>query len=181
MSGVSNGYRQYGVDGFYELSKDSYENPHSLYVEDCLRQWDFKTTDKILDVGCGNGLVTKLLQRVGLTKFHGIDKHMADRYRQETGKSCLEAGFENLWLHCGELDEDYDYAIFSYCYDLIPRGLRQSVLYFIGSKVKNIIIIRPTSKVIEHERMWVIKNIKSGKSKMVVYAHDFHSIIAEDC
>ena len=51
--------------------------------------------ESVYDLCCGNGLVTKLLDR-NIRSIKGIDPYMATQYREQTGKECFELDFKQI-------------------------------------------------------------------------------------
>jgi len=68
---------------FYQERSRAYSNPHAVGIEAVLGKLRVHLTGKILDLGCGDGLATKLLGGDCI----GCDQssEMVSRYHQETG------------------------------------------------------------------------------------------------
>lgn len=167
--GISNGYREEGVDAYYENHSHDYENPHSLFVEHCLRHLVLPTDSKVLDVGCGNGLVTKTLKQMGLWDISGVDKYMAARYNQETGCKCAEVSFEDIAIKGLPTDTHYDVMICSYMVDIIHGSFRNLFMWNLASQADTIVVIRPNEKELKYSYLELTSKVKVQKSRMTVY------------
>lgn len=79
---------------YYRRHSSRYHNPHAEGIAEALSRLSRHLHGRVLDWGCGDGLVTKLLAGRGLT-FVGADNApaMAKRYRKETGFPAEVAGF----------------------------------------------------------------------------------------
>lgn len=79
---------------YYKKKAASYHNPHAPGIAEVLDRLAGHLHGQVLDLGCGDGLATKLLADRGLT-FIGADNApaMVKRYRKETGFPGVVAGF----------------------------------------------------------------------------------------
>lgn len=84
---------------YYRKHAKAYANPHAEGIGEVLDKLTPHITGAVVDLGCGDGLVTKLLAdraaALGITGFTGVDDapKMVERYRQETGHPGVVAGF----------------------------------------------------------------------------------------
>jgi trans-aconitate methyltransferase len=84
-------------DNYYQHCGDVYYNPHSdlikYFIESQYSKLD--QSSRILDLGCGDGLATKILLKLGISNIIGIDKSqvMVNRYEKETGCKALNIDF----------------------------------------------------------------------------------------
>lgn len=84
---------------YYRRHAKAYANPHADGIAEVLTRLMPHITGQVLDLGCGDGLVTKLLAGVaeahGITGFVGVDDapKMVERYRKETGQPGVVARF----------------------------------------------------------------------------------------
>ena len=167
--GISDGYRSEGVGKFYENHSREYANPHAIYVEQCLNYCTFQSGEQILDLGCGDGLVTKILKRRGPYHVVGLDKYMAQRYRDETGFQCLEASFEEIAMQGLPTDQEFDSVVCSYMVDIIPESYRHNFFWNVAAQTNRLIVIRPNSHVLEYPFLELEYQQKFEKAKMAVY------------
>lgn len=79
---------------YYEQEAARYHNPHAPGIARLLAQVAAHLHGRVLDLGCGDGLGTKLLEGQGLA-FVGADNapRMVARYEAETGSPGVVAGF----------------------------------------------------------------------------------------
>lgn len=79
---------------YYRRHAHKYHNPHAEGIAEVLGRLAHHLHGRVLDLGCGDGLVTKLLGDRGLD-FVGTDNApgMVKRYRKETGHPGEVAGF----------------------------------------------------------------------------------------
>lgn len=166
---ISDGYRQEGVDEFYRNHSVEYVNPHAIYVEHCLNYCTFQSGERILDLGCGDGLVTKVLKPRGRFHLVGVDKYMAQRYRDETGCQCFEASFEEIATHGLPTDQEFESVVCSYMVDIIPESYRHNFFWNVASQMNRLIVIRPNSQVLEYPFLKLEYQKKVEKAKMAVY------------
>ncbi|MEB3328038.1 MAG: class I SAM-dependent methyltransferase [Candidatus Sericytochromatia bacterium] len=72
---------------YYEREASRYNNPHAPGIQALLRAVLAGVEGTVLDLGCGDGLVTKWLAGLPGVRCVGLDRAaaMVERYRQETG------------------------------------------------------------------------------------------------
>jgi 2-polyprenyl-3-methyl-5-hydroxy-6-metoxy-1,4-benzoquinol methylase len=167
--GISDGYRSEGVGKFYENHSQEYANPHALYVEQCLNFCSFQSGESILDLGCGDGLITKILKQRGPYYLIGLDKYMAQRYRDETGFICYEASFEEVAMKGLPTDEHFDTVICSYMVDIIPESYRHNFFWNVAAQTNRLMVIRPNSHILDFPFLELEYRKKVGKAKMTIY------------
>ncbi len=167
--GISDGYRKEGVGAYYENHSQEYVNPHSAFVERCLKTHRFHIGEKILDMGCGDGLVTKTLMKQGMFYFTGVDKYMADRYRKETGFHCYELSFEDIAMTGLPTDEVFDTVICSYIVDIIPESYRHNFFWNVAAQAERVIVIRPNSHLLDYPFLNLEESVKVEQTRMTVY------------
>lgn len=71
-------YVEQGVQGFYAEHGKDYKNPHEDRVRLALRQGLFKWKPclrKVLDLACGSGEVTLILNELGVGNVDGMDPY----------------------------------------------------------------------------------------------------------
>lgn len=111
-------------DDYYRAHAARYSNPHAAGVAKLLAPLRRHLRGTVLDVGCGDGLVTKLLAGSDLPAFVGTDsaEGMVARYQQETGWPAFVAGF------CDPLPAA-DSAVASYSLHLCSHADTQRAWY----------------------------------------------------
>ena len=82
-------------DDYYRHRAEEYENPHEDAVSELLERLLHFVKPKVLDLGCGAGLATKVLSRLGIYDAVGVDRsrEMVLRYSRETHRSGFVANF----------------------------------------------------------------------------------------
>lgn len=164
-------YNEVGVEEFYRLKGEAYINPHKNLVEDCLLyHWDNKY-ETVLDMACGDGLVTKYLKNKKLIlkgNILGCDAYMNERYEIETGEKCLKYTFEDISKGMFDICK-VDMIIMSYAIDLVEKTYLNNFLYSLSTISDNLLIIRPNKHVIP-EVYWKKESCYfNGKSKSILY------------
>lgn len=93
---------------YYEQEADRYSNPHAPGIARLLDQVGHHLHGRVLDLGCGDGLATKLLAGRGLD-FVGADNapRMIARYEAETGRPGHVAGFADPLPPCDSVISIY--------------------------------------------------------------------------
>ncbi len=162
---IRESYNQSGVDGYYSEQSDSYSNPHTAFVKECLDSIQIDGP-RIIDFGCGDGLVTKHLMKNKSLTFVGIDKYMADRYSRETKFQAVSLGFDEM---INGIDVQADVAICSYVIDLIPDTFIKQVMWSLSQSVERIITIRPNSHRLNCNWLHETQHIKCGKARLTEY------------
>ncbi len=177
---ITEQYRTIGVQEYYQdpVTQATYENPHQDYVTDCLMNsfYQYFTEDaSVLDLACGNGLVSNILKQCGVSDIEGADKYMYDRYTEETGFVCYPYSFEDIANFNCICEKRYDVIICSYAFDLVPESYRKKLLYALSTYADTLILIRPNSHVVEPS-IWVdVHQCKFQKSRAIVYQKERHS------
>jgi len=177
---ITEQYRTLGVQQYYQdpNTQATYENPHQDYVNDCLMNsfYQYFTEDaSVLDLACGNGLVSNLLKHCGVSDIEGADKYMHDRYTEETGFVCYPYSFEDIADFNCIFEKRYDVIICSYAFDLVPESYRQKLLYALSTYTDTLILIRPNSHVIDPAIWLEVHQCKFQKSRAIVYQKERHS------
>lgn len=125
---------------YYRRHASRYANPHAEGVAEALGRLSTHLHGRVLDWGCGDGLITKLLTatRPDLT-FVGADNAsaMVGRYRRETGNPGVVAGF-------GDALPEADSAVASYALHLATPA-EASVMWWrlAEAGVRTLVVITP--------------------------------------
>lgn len=87
---------------YYARHARDYDNPHAEGIATILAQLAPHLRGTVLDLGCGDGLATKLLAGRTDLAFVGCDlaPGMVARYRAETGHPAVVAGFGDALPAC---------------------------------------------------------------------------------
>ena len=165
---IRNIYEKEGVDSYYQNHADDYENPHASIVKKLLNDYlqHFSLGDSVLDLCCGNGLVTKVIAD-NVPTVVGCDPYMANQYRQQTGRECYEYDFLELSQE-PDLPE-VDTIICSFALHLCPASLLPTILYNLSQISDNLIIISPNKKP-DIQDFWQLEDvIARDRVRMMIY------------
>lgn len=170
MNGITNQYRKIGVDKYYEDFSFEYENPHKGNVISCLEKIYDKKWSNILDLACGDGLISKWIKFYNQdAEIIGCDKFMHDRYQKETGNFCYQHSFEDIANHKVSFDTHFDVIICSYAIDLVPSSYMAKLLWELSNISNNLLLIRPNNHLIESYEWTLSNKIKVEKSRATLY------------
>lgn len=130
---------------YYLTKSDIYCNPHSTGIQFILTEIVRifpNLQGRIIDLGCGDGLITKTLSKLIPNSFFGIDSsnQMVDRYKKETGYPARQQEF---WQEMPQAD----IAIASYSLHLSPQSrLAACGAWLLNSSIKKLLIISPIKR-----------------------------------
>lgn len=168
MNSVRNGYEELGVDNFYLLHKDDYNNPHERIIKELLNiaKNDWNLGDNLLDLCCGSGEVSRVFFDKNI---EGIDPYTSKLYEKLTKRTCRNLSFKDI-VENG-LDSKYDTIICSFAMHLCEESMLPMLLWRLGESSDNLLILTP------HKRPncdgiygWKkFKSIKLEKVNMVLY------------
>lgn len=164
-------YNKIGVASFYKIKNKSYINPHKDFIEECLLyHWSSKYKT-VLDMACGDGLVTKYLKNKNLISkgnIFGCDAYMYERYEKETKEKCFKYAFEDISK--GEFAiPKVDIIIMSYAIDLVEKTYLNNFLYGLSIISEKLLIIRPNKHVVPDVYWEKESHYFNGKSKSILY------------
>lgn len=158
MDSVRIGYKQLGIDKYYELHKNDYYNPHADKIEYLLTKYitEYDIGKNILDLCCGSGEVTKIIVKsMGDYNIEGLDKYTYDLYTKNTGLECLKMDFKDIV--CGALkNKRYDTIICSFAMHLCEQSMLSMLLYQL-SKISDTLIILTPHKRPEIKQWWKLE------------------------
>lgn len=162
-------YDEFGVDSYYSQNSDTYENPHSTFALDCIfNQWN-KEFKSVIDLACGDGLVSKFLESHKLAEsIIGCDKFLFERYTKETKLPCIQSSFEDI-ANFKTILPNVDVIVISYAIDLVPKTYLNKFLYALSCYGKFLLIVRPNNHSINSDFWDEISYYKSEKSKSFLY------------
>lgn len=168
MKSIRDGYLELGVDEYYKLHKNDYENPHKIIIQNLLdyakKNWNIG--NNLLDLCCGSGEVTISFLDYNIV---GCDPYTFELYEKNTNKKCYNKTFQDI-VENG-LDNNYDTILCSFAMHLCEESMLPILLYQLGLKAKQLIIITP------HKRPncngiygWeLVDKIKENKVSMILY------------
>jgi hypothetical protein len=159
---------------YYQTKSDTYYNSHTwgirLILGEIIKRYPSMMYDRIIDLGCGDGLVTKTLSGLGMKgPFIGLDSsaQMISRYKTETGYPARQQEF---WQEMPQAD----IAIASYSLHLSPQSrLAVCGAWLLNSSIKKLLIISPIKRPktipgfeTTQELYW---NVGPDKSRIYLY------------
>lgn len=174
---ITEKYRTIGIQEYYQskIVQDTYENPHQKFVDMCLIDLYyncFSENTSVLDLACGNGMVSNILKKCGISNIEGADKYMYNRYINETGFLCYPFSFEDIADFNCIFEKQYNVIICSYAFDLVPESYKNKLLYSLSTYTDTLILIRPNSHVVP-ETIWKeAYKSRFGKSRLVMYKNN---------
>jgi len=161
-------YVKHGASEYYEQSKDSYVNPHYEYIKNCLHWMTTIIDPKVyLDLGCGNGEVTRYLTNRGYFKAMGLDPYFSKIYKENTDRFCINCSFEFLAIK--GIPFTYDTIIASYSIHLCLPSFRKQLYYQLSKICKYLVIISPNDNYTIDEHFTLINETKMGKSHCKIW------------
>jgi SAM-dependent methyltransferase len=97
---VRQGYDTHGPSQYYALHSADYRNPHEPAIRKLIKAWlDSSSLPKsihLIDLACGSGEVTLVLEESGYTNITGIDPYTAKAYEIRTGRAAEVFSFEEI-------------------------------------------------------------------------------------
>ena len=144
IKSVRAGYEELGVEGYYKLHCEDYSNPHIKEIEYLLKNEINKDYfgKHILDMCCGSGEVTNIINEYGKYDIEGLDPYTSLAYKVKTGKECLIYDFKDIV--CGALkNKRYDTIICSFAMHLCEESMLNCLLYQISLIADTLIILTP--------------------------------------
>ncbi len=142
MIGITNEYQKHGVKNFYQQYSLTYQNPHEPIIKHLLQTLYPKLdTSKVLDLACGNGEVTKVLQQLGVKQISGVDPYLKEAYEKQTGKKCLNLSFEDIAQ--GKLNEQFSLIVCSFALHLLEPSYLPNLVNNLSYMSPVLVIITP--------------------------------------
>lgn len=169
---IRNEYEQVGVDDFYKKIGGEYRNPHFNDIRKSLKKINEKKLvdfSDVLDLSCGTGEVTTILNELGYYNVEGLDPYLCNFYEKNTGYKCLEYSFMDIKK--GVLnDKNYSTIVCSYALHLADESLLSDIFWNLSLISKYLVIITPNRKPNVSQISWEdIDSFSIGKSKTKIY------------
>lgn len=150
MDAIRNMYKNIGVDNFYKVYGNTYENPHKEIINHLLKDVNIKGS--ILDLCCGSGEVTKNFLDKDII---GCDPYTYNLYEKNTNKKCLNYDFKDIAK--GSLDSyKFNNIICSFALHLCEESMLNLILYQLACISERLIIITPHKKP-EIKNYWYLE------------------------
>ena len=135
-------YQDVGVDEYYRLHADQYENPHLPWIRKLIqRNHERLNLDKCLDFCCGLGEVSEVLLELGYQQVTGCDPYTHQLYRERLGLDCSPWSFEDLLQ--GQMMTTYSCMISSFALHLCPLDQLVPLVWQLFRCTKQLVILTP--------------------------------------
>ena len=116
-------YQDVGVDAYYLQHGEHYVNPHLPWIQELLMRHHARLDlAHCLDLCCGHGEVSEILQQLGYSNIQGCDPYTHATYEERLERPCFSWSFEDLLQ--GKLTEHYSSIISSFALHLNPTNPR---------------------------------------------------------
>jgi hypothetical protein len=140
---IRNIYQEVGVSEYYSSDKYIYHNNHAYEISELIKDnHNIPDLNNVLDLSCGDGLVTKTLVSLGYEGIEGSDPYLYDRYRRETGKICHELSFTDI-VKSG-LANKYSSIICSFALHLCDKSMLPNLVWRLSQATNQLVIISPS-------------------------------------
>ncbi len=138
-------YEELGVEEYYSQFGAEYRNPHEPVIAEVLREavsrWHLDLT-QVLDLACGSGEVTLVLQELGARRIDGVDPFTGEAFRARTGQQAETFNFEQI--AAGALaGRQYSLIVCSFAMHLIKESWLPSLLFQLGENSDCLLILTP--------------------------------------
>jgi hypothetical protein len=150
-------YQKYGVQNYYLKHSKEYYNPHEDKISELYQKHLTKiisNNDIILDIACGNGLISKLaIKYNNNNNTIGIDPYF------QNDCTHYNLSFEDIAKgELNKINKKYDIAICSYAFHLINNDYKYDFLTELSLQTSKFIIITPSKKINIKHPLWIITN-----------------------
>ena len=142
MDAIRNQYQDLGVDAYYEQHGSVYENPHFQYIKTLLLQNETRIGySNILDLCCGGGEVSMIVQTLGYQDFVGCDPFTTAAFERNLNQKAINLSFEDIIK--GKLEGQYSAIICSFAMHLCPEKQLFSLAFELFQHTQMLVIITP--------------------------------------
>ncbi|MCK9567876.1 class I SAM-dependent methyltransferase [Candidatus Pacearchaeota archaeon] len=154
-------YESIGVEAFYS-GVMRYENPHAREVDALIRAHHLALPlENVLDLACGNGLVTSSLQALGHFDVIGLDPFRSEEYTARTGRPSYRMSFKDI-VNDG-LPHDFSCIICSFAMHLCQQSMLPDLLWRLSERSNTLVVISPTKfpiigKPVVEDVCWTANN-----------------------
>ena len=170
-------YASIGVEAFYSGGM-RYENPHAREVDALLRSNHMALPlESVLDLACGNGLVTSSLQALGHFDVIGLDPFRSEEYTARTGRPSYRMSFKDI-VNDG-LPHDFSCIICSFAMHLCQHSMLPDLLWRLSERSNTLVVISPTKfpiigKPVVENICWTANNkrIQFRKYNLPIFSND---------
>jgi len=163
-------YKKFGSSDLFYLEKASdYKNPHQKIIESLLGNYISSKSKKsrILDLCCGDGLVTNYLKSIGFENIYGIDPYFSEIYQQKTKKVCYKKDFKEIVLS-NDLKE-CDIIICSFALHLCEKSLLPQLLFKLSQIGKELVVITPHKNPVKKNSWSMEREVMEERVRMRIF------------
>ena len=145
MKALRKAYEQHGVRGYYQRFGAGYRNPHEAAVAQALaagvQTWQ-PDLRRVLDLACGSGEATLVLQALGAAAIDGVDPYTGPAYLARTGQPAEPLSFEAI--AAGALaGRRYSLIVCSYALHLLEASRLPQLAYTLSQLAPSLLILTP--------------------------------------
>ena len=135
-------YEDLGVDKYYSLYGDAYENPHLPQIQALLAQnKENMDLSHVLDFGAGGGEITLELQKWGVAQITACDPYTYRLYQKKTGLPCKNWSFKGVIN--GQIKGDFSVIIASFALHLCPEAELHALVKKLFKHTKQLVVLTP--------------------------------------
>ncbi len=138
-------YEELGVEEYYSHFGAEYRNPHELIIAEVLREavsrWNLDLT-QVLDLACGSGEVTLVLQQLGAKQIDGVDPFTGEAYLARTSQQAEAVSFEQV-ASGAMAGRRYSLVVCSFAMHLVAESWLPSLLFQLGELSDYLLILTP--------------------------------------
>lgn len=178
MEAIRNQYAQVGVATYYKTNANTYINPHEAVITKLINESTkfINYGDSVLDLCCGNGLATKVLEQK-VQHIVGNDPYMHKQYTEQTNRYCYDYDFKQLAQACPI--NNVDTVICSFALHLCDESLLPNVLYNLSLIANTLVVITPNKKPTIN-MFWELQNeIVKERVRLRIYKTKYTNRIKE--
>ncbi|MDE1462056.1 class I SAM-dependent methyltransferase [Spartinivicinus poritis] len=156
---ISDEYRAKGITGYYKNEGEFYRNPHEPLLESLLKQsLSKKSISKgcMLDLACGSGEITIILEKYGFTHIEAIDPYTYKAYKSRTGRHAEKFSFEEI-AQGGIAGKQYELVICSFAMHLVDESWLPKLCFHLSLIANHLIILTPLKRPkIQADWGWIL-------------------------
>ena len=138
-------YSEIGVETYYLTMP--YSNPHEKEVIKLLTEnHQLLNLSNVLDLCCGDGLITTTLSNLGYNNIIGCDPFLFESYKNKTGKLCFQKSFLDIAKYGIPFlrTQKYSCIICSFGLHLCEPSLLPILLHWVSCATHQLVVIAPS-------------------------------------
>lgn len=142
MKPIRHSYQKFGVETYYSQHGAGYQNPHWDQVRKLLLQNEKRIKyNRVLDLACGHGEVSRVLVEMGYENFVGCDPFTWAYYQEKMKANCLRWSFKDIIK--GRLEGHFSSTICSFGMHLCPEKLLYPLVSELFEHCDQLVVITP--------------------------------------